>query len=164
MFESVAYDDNPIEAPYRCSTLVGSWPYPQTLDWARKASQGQTSLWTLVNYRCKKFYNIDTWSPIFRRLTTKVVRASPSMSSATMIKGRLCWKFGFQSIKLKPVITDLLLTEVSPCIYKPSFSLSMINAKWSEQFNVWKTLWHCWWKQSMTNGCFSNLSSSSFRP
>ena len=33
-----------------------------------------------------------TWRPILSRFTTKVVRASPSMSSATMIKGRLCCK------------------------------------------------------------------------
>ena len=32
-----------------------------------------------------------TWRPILSRLTTRVVKASPSMSSAMMIRGRLCW-------------------------------------------------------------------------
>ena len=32
----------PIEAPFGRSTRVGSWPHPQTLDWAGKACQGQT--------------------------------------------------------------------------------------------------------------------------
>ena len=33
-----------------------------------------------------------TWRPILSRLTTRVVKASPSMSSAMMIRGRLCWE------------------------------------------------------------------------
>jgi hypothetical protein len=62
---------------------IGSWPCPQTLDWAGKACQGQTLklnkkiyigprqerlakdkrsslLKTLKNYRSKKLYNIGT--------------------------------------------------------------------------------------------------------
>jgi len=45
-------------------TRVGSWPYPQTLDKAGAVCHGQintlNSLWTLVNYRRKEFYNIGT--------------------------------------------------------------------------------------------------------
>ncbi len=39
---------------------VGSWPYPQTLEQAGKACQGQTLqlLQILANYECKNIYNI----------------------------------------------------------------------------------------------------------
>jgi len=40
---------------------IGFWPYPQTLDRAGNACQGQTLslLWKVVNYVRKKFYEID---------------------------------------------------------------------------------------------------------
>ncbi len=39
---------------------VGSWPYPQTLNYAGKPSKDKLSslLQTIVNYESKKFYNI----------------------------------------------------------------------------------------------------------
>jgi hypothetical protein len=44
--------------------MIGFWPYPQTLDYARKACQGQTfsTLQKFVNCRLKKFYNIGPWA------------------------------------------------------------------------------------------------------
>ncbi len=52
---------------------IGSWPYPQTLDWGGKACQGQTPSLLLkgVTFRRKKFYNIGYSQAVYGIIYTR---------------------------------------------------------------------------------------------
>ncbi len=50
--------------------MVGSWPYPQTLDWAERLAMDEHSslLQTFVNYARKKLYIIESRGLDYKRL------------------------------------------------------------------------------------------------
>jgi len=58
----------PSESSFRCSlhSMVGSWPYPQTLGYAGKGLAGTSTslLRTFVNYVCKSFITLDNRTTI----------------------------------------------------------------------------------------------------